>query len=169
MQVLLLAALLLVALGLFFFAAALEPPPLPGLRALPPPKRAHGDAWLNCGVYREPVQAAQATHSLEHGAVWLTYRPDLAASEVAALEERVQAQDYLILSPDPAQHSPIVLTAWGVQLEVDSAGDPHIDTFIRHYRLGPTAPESGGVCSGGTGVPLGGAGVPLGGAGVPPR
>lgn len=161
LQVLLLAALLVTALGLFFFAGAVEAPVLPGLTLLAEPEHEHGDEWLNCGVYREPVEAAQAHHSLEHGAVWISYRPDLPAAEVAALEERVQAQDYLILSPNPGQRSPIVLTAWGVQLEARTARDPHVDKFIRHYRLGPTAPERGGACSGGSGEPLGGTGVPL--------
>lgn len=172
MQVLLLAATLLLALGLFFFAGTGEAPALPGLKIMdspvrehdneavitpgeaPPAGGVHHDAWLNCGVYRQPVDAAKANHSLEHGAVWLTYRDDLAPSEIAALEERVRAQGYLLLSPYPSQRSPIVLTAWGVQLELSSARDARIDTFIQHYRLGPTAPESGGACSGGTGAPL---------------
>lgn len=172
MQVLLLIATLLLALGLFFFAGMGEAPALPGLKIMAPPVREHdnsavippGDAppaggvhhdtWLNCGVYREPVDAAKANHSLEHGAVWVTYRDDLAPSAVAALEERAQADAYLILSPYPSQRSPIVLTAWGVQLELSSASDTRIETFIHQYRLGPTAPESGGACSGGSGAPL---------------
>jgi len=167
LQVLLLAALLVVALGLFFFAGAVEAPVLPGLTLLAEPEHEHGDEWLNCGIYREPVESEQANHSLKHGAVWISYRPDLPEADVAALEERVQAQDYLILSPNPGQRSPIVLKAWGVQLEAHTAGDPHVDTFIRHYRLGPTAPDRGGACSGGSGEPLGGSGEPLGGTGVP--
>jgi hypothetical protein len=176
LQVLLLLATLLLGLGLFFFAGAAEAPVLPGLKVMaapvrehdnravippgeaPPAGGVHHDVWLNCGVYRRPVDAAKASHSLEHGAVWVTYRDDLAPVELAALEERVQGEAYLILSPYPSQRSPIVLTAWGVQLELSSAADARIDAFIQHFRLGPTAPESGGACSGGTGLPLGGAG-----------
>lgn len=167
--------LALLALGvvtMFLVAGMLEPPPLEGLIVVPSPVRTHDneavippgerppaggvhhDEWLNCGIYREPVDAAKANHSLEHGAVWITYRPDVRPAQIEALERRVWAQSYLILSPYPTQRSPIVLTAWGVQLEVDAADDPRIETFIEHYRLGPTAPESGGACSGGAGEPL---------------
>jgi hypothetical protein len=163
---------MLLGLGVFLFAGMGEPPALPGLQIMDAPVREHnnqavlppGDAppaggvhhddWLNCGVYREPVEAARANHSLEHGAVWLTYREDVAAADVALLEARAEALDYLLVSPYPSQTSPIVVTAWGVQLELSSAADARLDTFIRQYRLGPTAPESGGACSGGTGAPL---------------
>jgi hypothetical protein len=74
--------------------------------------------------------------------------------QIEALEQRVWQQNHLILSPYPSQASPIVLTAWGVQLEIEMAGDPRLETFIDHYRQGPTAPESGGACSGGAGEPL---------------
>jgi hypothetical protein len=170
-QVLLLVGTVLLALGLFFFAGTGEAPALPGLKVLAAPLREHNDdavilpgdappaggvhhdSWLNCGVYREPVDAAQANHSLEHGAVWITYRDDLAPSAIAALEGKAGDLGYVIVSPYPSQRSPIVLTAWGVQLELSAASDARIDTFIQHFRLGPTAPESGGACSGGIGTP----------------
>jgi hypothetical protein len=90
--------------------------------------------------------AEQAVHSLEHGAVWITYQPDLAADEVANLEALASDQDYLLLSPFPGQRSPIVLTAWGVQLEVENSADERIGAFISRYRLGPTIPERGAAC-----------------------
>ena len=46
--------------------------------ALPPAFGAHLGAWQNCGIYDQPVEVGHALHSLEHGAVWLTYSPDLS-------------------------------------------------------------------------------------------
>lgn len=120
----------------------------------PPAGGVHFDRWQNCGVYEEPIETGNAVHSLEHGAVWITYRPDLAESAVTALQERVRQQSFLLLSPYPGQQSPIVLTAWAVQLEVDSVRDSRIDEFITRYRLGPTTPELGATCSRGVGTPV---------------
>lgn len=120
----------------------------------PPAGGVHFDRWQNCGVYREPVEIGNAVHSLEHGAVWITYRPDLPADQLSRLEDRASRQSYLLLSPYPGQVSPVVLTAWGVQLEVDSAGDGRVEEFIQRFRLGPTTPELGAACTGGVGQPM---------------
>ena len=43
----------------------------------PPAGGAHDAAWLDCGVYDEPIRDENAVHDLEHGTVWISYRPDL--------------------------------------------------------------------------------------------
>lgn len=46
--------------------------------------------------------------------------------------------------------TPIAVTAWGMQLKVDSADDPRIDEFIKLYRDNrQTTPEYGAPCDGG--------------------
>lgn len=121
---------------------------------LPPPGGVHWDIWQNCGVYDEPVATEYALHSLEHGAVWIAYRPDLAANEVARLRARVEDETFLLLAPYPGLQSPVALTAWGLQLEVDDAGDRRIDQFIDRYRLGTQTPEPGATCVRGVGDPV---------------
>lgn len=109
----------------------------------------HAPVWTNCGIYTTPVQQTQAVHSLEHGAVWLSYRSDLAKDQIAELTSLAGKQDYLLLSPVTDQTSPVTATAWGKQLSVDSAADERLAAFITKYRQGPQAPEPGAVCSGG--------------------
>ncbi|QDG61684.1 DUF3105 domain-containing protein [Pseudarthrobacter sp. NIBRBAC000502771] len=109
----------------------------------------HAPVWTNCGIYTTPVEQTRAVHSLEHGAVWLTYRPDLAPDQLAALTDLAGQQDYLLLSPVAGQSSPVVATAWGKQLAVDSGSDERLAPFIKKYRQGPQTPEPGAVCSGG--------------------
>lgn len=121
--------------------------------AAPPAGGEHYNVWQNCGIYTDPVQTGNAIHSMEHGAVWISYRPDLAADEVADLQQLVRGETFLLLSPYEGQDSPIVVTAWGLQLKVDSASDGRIQDFIDRYRLGPTTPELGGACTQGVGVP----------------
>lgn len=121
----------------------------------PPVGGPHNPVWLNCGVYDAPVANENAVHSMEHGAVWITYRPDLAASAVDTLEQDVSGKDYTILSPYQGLPSPIVLSAWNNQLQVSSADDPRIGPFLAKFVQGAQTPEPGALCSNGTGTPTG--------------
>ncbi len=116
----------------------------------PPVGGQHAPVWLNCGVYSAPVPNENAVHSLEHGAVWVTYRPDLPTEQVAALREAMPST-YAILSPYPGLQAPVVASAWGKQLELAGANDPRLPLFIRQYRQGPQTPEPGALCTGGVG------------------
>lgn len=120
---------------------------------LPPVGGTHSPRWQTCGIYDEPLESKNAVHSMEHGAVWITYRPDLPAAEIQTLQELVQGQTYLLLSPYPDQANDVVLTAWGIQLPVESVADERIPQFIDEYRLGPQTPEFGASCDGGVGQP----------------
>lgn len=102
--------------------------------SLPPLGGDHDPVWQNCGIYDEPVPTANAVHSLEHGAVWVSYHPDLPPGEVTALRDLVEGENYALLSPYPDLASPVVLTAWGVQLEVDDVDDDRIPTFLSTLR-----------------------------------
>jgi hypothetical protein len=119
----------------------------------PPAGGKHSAVWQNCGIYTSPVANETAVHSLEHGAIWITYRPDLSADEVKILQDDVRGQKYGLLSPFPGLPSAVVATIWGNQLKLTSAADPRLKTFIAKYGDGMTAPEPGGECTGGTGTP----------------
>ena len=119
----------------------------------PPVGGPHSPIWQNCGFYATPIGNEHAVHSMEHGAVWITYRPDLKASEVAALRVIAARQSYVLVSPYPGLPSPIVASAWGRQLKLSSSSDLRLDQFLRSFRLGKQAPERGGRCVGGIGVP----------------
>jgi len=125
---------------------------------LPPVGGNHNGTWQNCQgtVYPEPIASEHAVHSLEHGAVWVTYNPDtLPADQVDTLAGIVEGNDKLFMSPFPELDAPISLQAWGYQLKVDSASDPRINEFIRTLRTnasieGPNARCDGGVTATGT-------------------
>lgn len=120
----------------------------------PPPGGIHDPAWQNCGVYTSPVRDENAVHSLEHGAIWITYRPDLTAEELESLQNLSRQNGFRLLSPYPEQDSPIIATAWGYQLELDHADDPRLNDFIEKYEQNPLGPEPGAPCSGGVGAPV---------------
>jgi hypothetical protein len=117
----------------------------------PPMGGDHNPTWQRCigNVYGRPVADEHAVHSLEHGAVWIAYRPGLAADAVHRLAQRVRNQDHLMMSPYPGLRTAVSLQAWGYQLAVDSPADPRIDRFISALRFA-AAREQFAPCDGGT-------------------
>ncbi|WP_254878653.1 DUF3105 domain-containing protein [Streptomyces sp. NA04227] len=111
----------------------------------------HAQAWMNCDgdVYGTAIPEPSAVHALEHGAVWITHNGKAAAKDVDRLTSRVKRTPYSLMSPYAEQSSPIVLSAWGKQLHVESAADPRIEKFLDKYVQGAQTPEPGAACTGG--------------------
>ncbi|GAB2963427.1 hypothetical protein GCM10027280_60350 [Micromonospora polyrhachis] len=113
----------------------------------PPVGGKHNFNWQNCmgDVYAAPIANEHAVHSMEHGAVWITYRSDLPADQVSALAEKVRGNEYMMMSPVDGLDSPISLQAWGYQLKVDKADDSRVDEFIKALRQNANV-EPGATC-----------------------
>ncbi|GAC1429901.1 MAG: hypothetical protein PVS3B3_00710 [Ktedonobacteraceae bacterium] len=122
---------------------------------VPPVGGNHNAVWQNCGIYTQPVANENAVHSMEHGAVWITYQPSLSTQDVNQLTRLASGHTYVLLSPYPNLPSPVVISAWGVQLKVTSASDPRLAQFLKYYEQGPQTQEQGAACSGGIGTPTG--------------
>jgi hypothetical protein len=116
----------------------------------PPVGGKHNGNWQNCmgNVYDAPIANEHAVHSLEHGAVWLTYKSGLPADQVETLADKVRGKDFLMMSPVEGLDSQVALQAWGYQLKVDDVNDGRIDDFIKALRKNATM-EPQAVCSGG--------------------
>jgi Protein of unknown function (DUF3105) len=116
----------------------------------PPVGGDHAPRWENCMgvVYTSPIPKENAVHSLEHGAVWIAYKPGLPADQVDTLAAKVKGREYMLMSPYTGLDHTVSLQAWGYQLKVDSVTDPRIDQFIRALRLNASV-EPGAICSSG--------------------
>lgn len=121
----------------------------------PPVGGDHSSTLLNCGIYDQTVANENAVHSLEHGAVWVTYQPDLPRAAVDKLRQMVRGHSHLLLSPYPNLPAPVIASAWGMQLQLPGADDPRLARFLKKYEQGPQTPERGAECWGGTGNPIG--------------
>ena len=112
----------------------------------------HSAVWLNCGVYSQPVEEENAVHSLEHGAIWITYPAGDATVDIDRLNGYA-GRNKVIVSPVLEQSSPVLVTAWANQMDASDAGDPRIAQFIVEFAGAGSAPEPGGRCDGGIGQP----------------
>ncbi|MFI6032793.1 DUF3105 domain-containing protein [Streptomyces sp. NPDC051315] len=117
----------------------------------PPVGGDHHQAWMNCNgnVYTKALNNMNAVHSLEHGAVWVTYTSTAPEAEVEALAAKVRKTPYTFMSPDDRQADPIMLTAWGHQRAVTGANDPAVAAFLEKFVQGEQTPEPGAACTGG--------------------
>jgi hypothetical protein len=126
---------------------------LPGplhYRETPPMGGPHNIVWQTCGIYTTPIHNEHGVHALEHGAIWITYRPDLPAADVQRLQA-LASDDYMLLSPYPGLPVPVVASAWNSQIRLTGASDSRLPEFIRRYKNNPdTTPEFGASCLGGT-------------------
>lgn len=118
----------------------------------PPAGGDHDPSWADCNgeVYSEEIRNENAVHSLEHGAVWVTYNDTASEASIRALADRVSKTPYTFMSPYRKQSSPITLTAWGHQLSVEEAADPRIAQFFTKYVQGEQTPDPGAPCTGGS-------------------
>jgi hypothetical protein len=110
----------------------------------PPAGGNHNPEWLTCRAYDAPVRNENAVHSLEHGAIWITYEPGLDEDSIDDLE-RFTRRDEVMVSPYPGLDAPVVVTSWGRQLRLESADTGLIGQFYDAFH-DKTAPENGAGC-----------------------
>jgi hypothetical protein len=116
---------------------------------MPPLGGPHNPRWLACDIYDEPVPVEFAVHSLEHGAVWLAYDPELPADEVEALERLAATnREYVLVSPEQGLDSRVVAVTWGAGLEATDTDDPRLAQFVEAYAGGGQGGEPGVPCRG---------------------
>jgi hypothetical protein len=137
-----------------------NPTAVPVYDMAPPVGGDHLSQWQTCtGIaYQDPIADGNAVHSMEHGAVWLTYDPALVDGDgVDRLASLVEGRDYSLMSPYPDQGVSVSLQSWGNRYQTGDLDDPmieaYLDTYILNVRFNP---EPNATCSGGVSstVPL---------------
>ena len=125
---------------------------------------AYSPLWQRCGVYTAPLYDEYAVHSLERGAVWISYSPALPAADVAKLrallahprvtQPRAGKDDQKtvspsLLSPYAGLPTPVVVSVWNAQVQASGPDDPRLAAFLDRYAKESSAPEVGKGCAGG--------------------
>ena len=100
----------------------------------PPVGGPHHFSWETCVFRDRPVASETAVHSLEHGAIWITYRPEVPADQLEVLRRLADTRrDVLVSRWDAGLPAPVVASSWGRQLKLDSATDPRLLQFIQAF------------------------------------
>jgi len=116
----------------------------------PPVGGDHDPVWADCTgtVYSVDIRHENAVHSLEHGAVWITYNPDqVSPADVATLAAMVKGVTHRLMSPYKGLDSPISIQSWDHQLKVSSVKDKRIKQFADFFTQNDKYyPEIGASC-----------------------
>ena len=116
----------------------------------PPVGGPHDPVWADCTgtVYPVDIRHENAVHSMEHGAVWITYNPDtVSKADVATLAALVKGVSHRLMSPYKGLDSPISLQSWDHQLKVSSVTDKRIKQYADFFTQNDAYyPEVGASC-----------------------
>lgn len=115
--------------GMFSPSVGAEHMPLAGIpktpySSNPPSSGSHFSYPANWGVYDYEVNDQIFLHNLEHGGVWIAYKPTVASSTVQTLKGIVDSfgGSKWIMAPRAANDADIAVVAWTRVLSINLAG-----------------------------------------------
>ena len=98
----------------------------------PPTSGPHyGDGVAGAGIHQEEVADELLVHSLEHGAVIISYKSSLASEDIEEIKKAFnQAEGKKILVPRKNLEVVVALTSWGRLLKLETIDQGKIKAFI---------------------------------------
>ena len=107
----------------------------PEYNSNPPSSGWHYTSPARGGFYNEPLLDERVIHNLEHGDIWIAYRPDISDVAKDALESF--AGQYVVVSPRAENDGDISLISWGrvdtFDIENGVIDKGRIKDFIKRY------------------------------------
>ncbi|MDP2735433.1 MAG: DUF3105 domain-containing protein, partial [bacterium] len=109
----------------------------------PPTSGNHWSDPLRDGIYDTEKPDEAVVHSLEHGRVWVSYRPDVGQEVVEALGNLLSGRFGIILTPRSLNDADIALAAWtrldtfDVQVDGSLEEERILDFISRYLNKGP--------------------------------
>lgn len=111
----------------------------PSYNSNPPTSGWHWPAAAPWGVYDNPEKDERYVHNLEHGGIWISYKPSAVTPEtITLLKDFAKRYRKIIVTPREANDASISLAAWRRLENLDSYDERKIVEFIEaHYDQGP--------------------------------
>ena len=102
----------------------------------PPSSGAHYPSPANWGVYEYEVNDRFFLHNLEHGGVWIAYRPSVATSTVDKLKAIVKEFDgsKIVMGPRSSNDADVALVSWTHVLKFNLVGGDMTEGQINEIR-----------------------------------
>lgn len=99
----------------------------------PPTSGWHYPQPAEWNIYKEEIQDEILIHNLEHGGVWIAYRPGTPEEVVAELEDLWRRK--VIVAPRSVNDTDIALSAWNRldKFNLDEYSAERVEKFIRVY------------------------------------
>jgi len=119
----------------------------------PPVGGPHAELPQLCGLYRVQVADENIVASLATGAIWITFEPTMTEEDIETLRAAAQGELDVVLTPYEGLPAPVVMTAWGRQLELSDPADDRVQMFTVIYRNHERAPLVDESCARGVGLP----------------
>lgn len=98
----------------------------------PPVSGPHDSQPADWGYYEQGVPDTKALHNLEHGGIWISYKPNvLSNEEINSLKKLAEKYDKrLIVSPRPTNDSNIAVASWTRLEKMESLDLEFINNFL---------------------------------------
>lgn len=114
----------------------------------PPASGDHAEP-LKWGVYTQEVSDINTIHNLEHGGVYISYRPDLPKDQIEKINRlfgspfsRIGFQpSKAIVAPRATNVSPIMMTSWNRELKLNSFEEQTMYNYY-FYNIGKSPEPS---------------------------
>jgi hypothetical protein len=105
----------------------------PAYNSNPPTSGWHWPQPAACGVYESQLPDERVIHNLEHGSVWISYKPEVDDQTKTLLKDFAKRFNNVLVEPRPANDSNIALAAWGRLQKLDSYDENTIVRFIDSF------------------------------------
>lgn len=103
----------------------------------PPTSGWHFNQPAEWGIYKEEVADETLIHNLEHGGVWISYKPDIPEEVRKKLENFYEKWGRkVIVAPRSKNDSDISLAAWNRldKFSLSEYSDERVEKFIKAFR-----------------------------------
>ncbi len=105
----------------------------------PPVSGPHWPDPQRDGIYDKELPEEGVVHSLEHGRIWISYKPSIPDVAKEALKDLARKNTYMVVSVRAANETDVALAAWNrldtFNLNADGSFDAvRVQDFIDRYR-----------------------------------